>query len=66
VLEKEKEFGEIKSELKIFLENSKNLTDENKELKNSLNKKTQELEEAAKLLKKDENSKFYFKNFKKI
>jgi spindle assembly abnormal protein 6 len=59
VLEKEKEFGEIKSELKIFQENSKNLTDENKELKNSLNKKTQELEEAAKLLKKDENSKFY-------
>jgi hypothetical protein len=54
--EKDKELASVKTELKEIQDNVSKNFDENKELKSSLAKKTQELEEAAKLLKKDEHS----------
>ena len=53
--EKEKEIDDLKSELKDLKQQVGNLIDENKDLKNTLQKKTVELDEAAKLLKRDEN-----------
>jgi hypothetical protein len=55
--EKDKELAAIKNEFKDAQENMLKNGEENKELKASLNKKTLELDEAAKLLKKDEHSK---------
>jgi hypothetical protein len=53
--EKEKEIDDLKVELKDLKQQVGNLIDENKDLKNTLQKKSVELEEAAKLLKRDEN-----------
>ena len=53
--EKEKEIDDLKSELKDLKQQTGNLNDENKDLKNTLQKKSVELDEAAKLLKRDEN-----------
>lgn len=53
--EKEKEIDDLKSELKEAKTQNNDSTNENKDLKNTLQKKTVELDEAAKLLKRDEN-----------
>jgi hypothetical protein len=53
--EKEKEIDDLKVELKELKTQVSNLSDENKDLKSTLQKKSVELEEAAKLLKRDEN-----------
>ena len=53
--EKEKEIDDLKTESKELKQQVSNLSDESKDLKNTLQKKSVELEEAAKLLKRDEN-----------
>jgi len=47
----------LKNEMRESKSQMNTLNDENKDLKNSLQKKTAELDEAAKLLKRDESSK---------
>jgi spindle assembly abnormal protein 6 len=54
--EKEKEIDELKHELKELKEKYATAIDESKELKSTLQKKNTELEEAVKLLKKNEGS----------
>lgn len=54
--EKEKEIDDLKSEVKDTKNQLGDVSNENKDLKGTLQKKTVELDEAAKLLKRDENS----------
>jgi hypothetical protein len=53
--ERETEIDELKAEAKEMKGQIGELTNENKDLKATLQKKTLELDEAAKLLKRDEN-----------
>lgn len=61
--EKEKEIDDMKSEVKELRNQLNDLASENKELKGTLQKKTAELDEAAKLLKRDENSQYFLKKY---
>ena len=54
--ERETEIDDLKSDLKEQKSQLSEMTSENKDLKGTLQKKTVELDEAAKLLKRDENS----------
>ena len=54
VVDNQREVGELKSELKSVQESLRGVSEENKDLKNMLNKKTLELEEAVKTIKKEE------------
>jgi spindle assembly abnormal protein 6 len=57
--EKEKQIEELRAEVKELRGKLATCADENKDLASSLQKKANELDEAAKLLKRDENSELF-------